>query len=71
MATELETLRAAYKRTLSAVDVQSKNVEEYPSSPYAEATANTLTAQARALRLIGDEIRALEACHDRSELGAA
>lgn len=59
--TELETLRTAYKRTLSAIDAQSKNVEDYPTSPYAEATAKTLTAQAKALRLIGDEIRALEA----------
>lgn len=61
MTDELETLRAAYKRTLHAVDVQSKNVEDYPSSRYAKATAKTLIAQATALRLLGDEIRALEA----------
>ncbi len=61
MPTEIEMLRAAYSRTLAAVDAQSQKVEEFPSSPYAEATANTLAAQARALRLLGDEIRAVEA----------
>lgn len=58
---ELERLKLAYARVLNAVDVQSKNVEDYPSSPYSEATANTLVAQTQALRLLGDEIRALEA----------
>lgn len=55
----LEKLRAAYDRVLYAVDIQSANVEKYPNSQYAEATANTLTAQVRALRLLGDEIRAV------------
>lgn len=56
----MDTLRLAYARVLAAIDEISEKVEKYPNSQYAEATAKTLTAQARALRLLGDEIRALE-----------
>jgi hypothetical protein len=46
-----------YKQTAKAVETQSSKLEQYDNSPYTRDNAANLAQSARALSIIGDELR--------------
>lgn len=52
------SLVADYQRARQTLEISTKNLEQYPATPYTKENAETAEAVARLVREIGDELRA-------------